>query len=297
MVCVLAGARSFAETASGKLPKQELGAFRSQLQELKKLHYKDSDPKHVIVRYEQLIAAFKNYPQVAEAKYHLARYYRSKDISKDKAIHWFREATKSSATDNWVWSKARIGLAGQLRWMTDDPKSVREARTLIEEVAAQDSNQVLTLATVEFELMMQCIVEENFVGAERHCRKLMDYNNRQELPSLPQFEEQMLRATQSRAVEFLMQKVPYGPGTQAGKTVWVEEFAKKYPECEWLKGPVRQAHVQIDNAGDPAPTGAELLASRGSTARAVLLTGNFVVVIVLGIIVLKNRLLLPKEPT
>ena len=297
MVYVPAGARAVTESASGEHSKQELVAFRSQLQELKELHYKDSDPKRVIVRYEQLIATFENYPEVAEAKYHLARFYRSKDISKDKTIHWFREAIRSSATDNWVWSKARIGLAGQLRWMTDDPKAVREARTLVEEIAVQNSNQITTLASLQFELMMQCIVEENFAGAERHCYRLLDYQNRQSLPPLAPFEEQVLQATQSRAVEFLMQKVSYGPGTQAGKTAWVEEFAKRYPECEWLKRPVRQARVQIDNAGDPAPTGAELLASRGSTTRTILLTGNFIVVIVLGIIVLKNRLLLVKEPT
>jgi hypothetical protein len=294
---VLAGARSLTESVYAMDSKHELVGFRSQLQKLKKLHYEDSDTKHVIVRYEQLIQRFENYPDVAEAKYHLARYYRTKDISKDRAIHWFRAAIRSSETNNWVWSKARIGLAGQLRWMTDDPKAVREARTLIEEIAALKSNDVLTSASVEFELMMQCIVEENFAGAERHCCRLMEFDNRKDLPPLVPFEEQVLEATQSRAVEYLVQKVPHGPGTQAGKTAWVEEFAKKYPECEWLQAPIRQARVQIDNAGDPAPTGSELLASSGSTARTILLSGNLIVVIVLGMLVLKNRLLSPARPT
>ncbi|WP_152099896.1 tetratricopeptide repeat protein [Lacipirellula parvula] len=293
-IFVMAGV--FAQSACGQRPSRELVIFRSQLQELKELHYQDSNPTHTIKRYEQLIANFSEAPEVTEAMYHLARYYRSKGISKQKAIYWFREAIARSAENSWVWSKARIGLAGQLRWMTDNPQAVREARVLVEEVAANNTNQIAVLVSVEFELMMQCIVEDNSTGAERHCSRLLGYDDRQTLPAMNPLEEKMLKSLQSRSVDLLMHKVSCGPGTREGKAAWVEQFEKKHPGHEWLGEPIRQARVRIDDMGNTSPEGAELLTSKRGSARTVMIFGNLLAVVVLCAIILRKRLLRPAGP-
>jgi len=131
------------------VPSEGSQALRLQLQDLKQMHYSNQPSDLIISRYEQLIEDFGDRPEVAEAMYHLARFYRSKDLDRQKMIHWFRQSVEVAETDSWAWSEARFDLAGQLRWMKDDANSVREARTLVEQVAAKRPDQILTMARVQ----------------------------------------------------------------------------------------------------------------------------------------------------
>jgi len=136
---------------------------------------------------------------------------------------------------------------------------------------------------------MQCIAEENFAGAERHCHRLLDWDE-DALSKLEPFPKQVLLAHQTSTVQFLMQRVPHVPGTKKGKETWLKQFSAKYGDRKWLE-PVKQARDQIENIDDSMRATGRLVLpnSAMSTTRAVFLAFNLILVAALGLLVLKNR--------
>ncbi len=272
--------------------------FDARLRGLKELERSEVNPDRLITDYVQLIADFSDHPQVAEAMYSLARYCElcarkshQPEAHKKASMDWFRQAIDAAEEGSWYWVKAQIGLAGQLRWKPNDDDAVREARSLVEALAANYPDQPLIQMQAKSELVAQCLAEENYVGAEQHCRELLNWQKRHDETALSSVEKNVLRTYQSSTAMYFMQRQILGPGTRKGKERWLEQFSQEFPHHEWLKEPVQRVREDIAKLKDPPPSTAslELLASGGSSIRMIFLACNLIAVIVLGMFVLKNR--------
>jgi len=273
--------------------------FYSRLQDLYQSHYSDIKPEQLIAQYEQLIERYSDYPPVVKAMYQLARFYDDKDISLEKSIFWYHQAIhfsedSSSEEIRRIWGKANIGLARILRWRTGVDKNVREAGSILQAVATKCQDQPLMLAEVKLGRVMQCFAEENYSRAEHHCRQLLDWDKHHADQSLNSAEKKALEVYQSWAATYLLQRLPYGPGTKKGKIAWLKRFSSDFADRQWLQEAAQPIYHQISGIEDPPPPILEL-ASRKETGRMFFLACNVLAVLVLGVLVLRNRILNRRE--
>jgi hypothetical protein len=282
-VLIIVKGSALAQAESRLAPPEGARELRSQLNDLRQLRFGKVPAGPIIDRYKQLIENFSEYPEVAEAMYDLARFYRSRDLERENMIYWFRQAISAAQVDKPTWNAARLDLARQLRLVSGDPNAVREARTLVEQVAAKRSDQILIMARVQSELAMQCIAEDNFAGAERHCHKLLNWDE-ESVEQLAPVPRKILQGIQTSTVQFLMQRLPNLPGTKVGKEAWLKDFSKKYNAPD-LADVVKQVRDQVDKI-NPSIT---MQPSGMSTSRAIFLSLNIVVTVILTVVVLRKH--------
>jgi len=293
---ILAGGVS-AASVSAQEPLPYDAEFHSQLSELYRLQYTDTNAAQAISRYERMIETFSENPQIAEAMYNLACYCQTKRVGGKISSSWFRKAIESSEETSWIWAKANMRLSRLLRWGLDGENGVREARTMVESVASSLSSQsefpdrFLILAEVELGLMMQCFAEGSQVGTERHFRRLLDWNNRSGFAELSKNEQRVLLSYQTSAAQYLIIRIPQVPGTKKGRTAWLKRFTNDYADRQWLQEVAQPIYHQISEVEDPPPPPVLKLASSKDTTRAVFVAFNFIVVLVLCGLVFRNRIL------
>jgi hypothetical protein len=285
-------------TANADSPPQGSQEFHARLDSLQQSERSDADPVLIIAGYRQLITESGDHPDIADAMHALGRFCRSaadrhpqSPEYRDAAIEWFRRAVEASRESTLVWYRARIDLAGQLRWKRDDDDAVREARAIIEAMAAKYPDQAVTQVRVKSELVAQCLAEENYIAAERHCREVLDWPKFSGDTPASVIEQRILETHQAGSAMYLVQRQIHGPGTKKGKTAWLEQFVRGYSDRPWCPETVKRARERIAALDDPPPSIASLplLASNRRTVRTVFLVCNLVVVLVLGVLVLWNR--------
>ncbi len=293
--------------------------FRAQLRSLKKSRKSAANPNQIINAYEQMIENYSDHPQVAEAMYDLAKFYILKDIGGGKSTSWFRRAVeatqgKSPEKVGSVWNRSRFSLARHLRATRNNDKAIRESRSLLEAISVKfPEEDSLMRIHIMSEFVMQYVVEGNFLGAEQHCRELLDWKKPDEdtqmhprepmdprtrvHPMEKAMEQKIIQGHQTLAVECLMQKLPYGPGTKKGKTAWLKRFSEDYIDHQWLQEAIKPIYHELAETEDPPPPtpALELTSPKEGSGRTVFLAFNFIVVLVLGVLVFRNRILNRRE--
>ncbi len=273
------------------------GEFQSMLQEIYRRQTTDETPDSIVNAYIQLIEQFRDHPQVAEPMFHLASYYRFKELSDQKAIYWLRKAIATTTEDSWVWSRARLLLARQLYSLNDFESGVREARGLLEAVEAKPPEQSLTQAQMKLQLMIQCLAEENLVGAEKHFRDLLDWKLEQHAAQDYPFEMRVIEGLQLQAARHFLQRIPYGPGTKAGKAAWMKQFVSDYPDRAWLQEMAGEMQEQIAIVQESRSALKQPDVTEKSTVRTLFLASNIIAVLVLAAFVLRNHIHSRREAT
>jgi tetratricopeptide (TPR) repeat protein len=144
-------------------PRAPVDEFLSALHAIRQIERSKDQHRIAVEKLEQLIRAYPDHPQVAEAFMDIA----SRSTSED-AQAAFAQAIAKSKPGSVTWKRASLYLATHLQF-SDPDRGLR----ILDAVTAQCKNEPVTLAEACYQRQCLFQVKGDYDAAERCCRSLL----------------------------------------------------------------------------------------------------------------------------
>jgi hypothetical protein len=223
--------------------------FQNQLRQIQsEVRSTDFQPQ-LVPRYQELIQAYADVPGVAEAIRDLGDLFaRNYDIhanpredSLDQAIGLYKQARERSVRGGEIWTEASFRLAYQLRRHLDTTRCTPEARSVLEEIGESSHSVPNVDFRLQEQLVLQCVAERDYAGAERICRELLQI-------SRPGKEAPELERSQQIAASALVNGIIRDNDSDRISLGWFQKFASDFPQHAFVKDSVTalQGQMSVD---------------------------------------------------
>ncbi len=187
----------------------------------------------IVDGYKRLLTDYPGHPQAAEVMMDLAHLvectYRPLKVEPDEqaALRWARKAAATALPGTPSWRKAQLFL---VRRIQHDKALIKEARTILEEVARHGKDDSLLAAEVESEFLSLCLQEGNLPAAEKHGQRLIRwYDDPARIPSADSgLKKAEVDGFIVRAGDFLYHTYLWWPGlTEADRAARIHKLASR----------------------------------------------------------------------
>jgi hypothetical protein len=249
---------------------------------------------------QRIIDEYPNDPRVAEAMLRAASVYElslpgtENEPDPGTALNWLRRAAGMATPGSGAWLDANLRVANRLR-SAGDASATAEAKAILEAVQSDVGDDPLNVARLTYELEAQALVERDVDAAERYCRDLLDAP----LVDAPLGALPLDDLQASAARELMLGWVSLEESKEKRRSR-INALAREYADIKNIEKSAAVAFKQLDLRRDApfiAIDAPGTIADDRSQRRALFLSANVLVVLLLAALLVKQRLSRRKEST